>query len=551
MGGPAGPLSLGAGSNADDARNAMTVAAPLRLRFAELMACLAAACELAMGQDADQALHGCAVAMRLARAAKLSGSDLRAVYYQSLLRFIGCNADTGVIAAIAGDVLELRRAMAPLDATAAPKVVATLVQRIRAAHNDDSALATALAVLRGLARAGEFARDVFPGHCEVAQRLGQRLGFDERFVTGLGQLYARWDGKGTPAVAGEAIQPAVRIVVLVHDLVLHHHTEGWEGAARVLGERSAKQYDPTLVALALAEGPALVTSLPSRWDELPDLEPPPHDTLQGPALERALTVLADYADIQSTWWLGHSRRVADLAVDAARQLGADAAAQELLRCAALVHDIGRVGVSTHVWERAGALSPGEWDRVRLHSAHTARIVGRAPSLAALAELAGAAHERLDGSGYPRALSRQSAPALSLAARLLAVADVAAALGEARPHRAAHGLAAIERIVGEEVAAGRLDAEASAAVLAVLGTSLRWLPAPGSKPAPAGLSERECEVLRELAAGRTNKEIARRLGISPKTVGHQVQAAYRKAGVHTRAGATLFAIENGLAASLHR
>jgi len=89
------------------------------------------------------------------------------------------------------------------------------------------------------------------------------------------------------------------------------------------------------------------------------------------------------------------------------------------------------------------------------------------------------------------------------------------------------------------------------VLAVLGASLRAPSAPGSKPAPAGLSERECEVLRELAAGRTNKEIARRLGISPKTVGHQVQAAYRKAGVHTRAGAALFAVENGLATSQHR
>jgi DNA-binding CsgD family transcriptional regulator len=505
------------------------------------MACLAAACELAMGQDADHALQTCVVSMRVAHAWGLAGSEARNVYYQALLRFVGCNADTGVMASIAGDVLELRRVMAPLDAAAAPQVIAALVRRIRATHSEDSAIATALAVLRGLARAGEFPRDIFPGHCEVAQRLGRRLGFDERFLAGLGQLYARWDGKGIPAVDGEAILPAVRVVILAHELVLHFRARGYAHAAQVVRERSGSQLDPELARLVLAQGPALLEDLPTRWQAILDLEPVPHDTLEGPALERALVVLADYADIQSRWVLGHARRVADLAVDAARQLGLDAAAQQVLRCAALVHDIGRVGISTDVWDRPGALSHGEWDRVRLHSRHTAQILGRAPGLAPLAELACGAHERMDGSGYARSLS---GTALPIEARVLAAADVVAALGEARPHRPPHDGAAIERIVADEVTSGRLDREASAAVLSVVGARLRAPPPP--RALPAGLGEREAQVLRELAAGRTNKEIARRLGVSPKTVGHQVQAVYRKTGVHTRAGATLFAVEVGLA-----
>lgn len=516
---------------------------PMRLRFAGLMACLAGASELAMGQDADHALHSCAVSMRVARAWGLAGSDLRHVYYQSLLRFVGCNADTGVMADIAGDVIELRRAMAPLDAAQAPRVIATLVRQIRAAHADDTAIGAAMAVLRGLARAPEFEREIFPGHCEVAQRLGRRLGFDERFVTGLGQLYARWDGKGVPAVGGDAILPGVRVVVLVQELLLHFRRDGYEHAARVVRERSGTQFDPSLAELVLAQGPALLDDLPARWDALPDLEPPPHDTLDGTALERALTVLADYADIQSHWLAGHSRRVADLAVDAARVLGLDAPTQALVRCAALVHDVGRVGISTHVWERAGPLSQGEWDRVRLHGAYTRQILARAPELAPLAEIASSAHERIDGSGYPRAVG---AAAIPVPARVLQTADVVAALGEARPHRAARDVAEIERIVGDEVSAGRLDPDASAAVLAVVGARLHA--APPVSPLPAGLSVREGQVLCELAAGRTNKEIARRLGIAPKTVGHQVQAVYRKAGVRTRAGATLFAIEHGLAGS---
>jgi len=514
-----------------------------RLRLAALMACLAGASELAMGQDADQALHGCAVSMRLASTAGLAGSELRNVYYQSLLRFIGCNADTGVMATIAGDVLELRRAIAPLDAAQLPKVLATLVQRIRAGHAADGWGRTAAAALRGLARAGEFGAEIFPGHCEVAQRLGRRLGFDERFVAGLGQLYARWDGKGVPALQGEAIVPAVRIVTLAQELVLHSRHGGWPAAAAMARERSGTQFEPRLVALALERGPALLQDLPARWDELLAAEPAPHDVLDGRALDDAFVVLADYADIQSGWWLGHSRRVADLTVDAARQLGWPEPAQRLLRAAALVHDIGRVGISTHLWERPGPLSQGEWDLVRLHSSYTGQILRRAAALAPLAELAAAAHERLDGSGYARALA---ATALPMLARLLAAADAIAALGEARPHRPAHELAGIERIIADEVAAGRLDRDACTAALQVLGARLAVAP-PQAVPPPAGLSERECEVLNELALGRTNKEIARHLGISPKTVGHQVQSIYRKAGVHTRAGATLFAIEQGLLA----
>jgi DNA-binding NarL/FixJ family response regulator len=168
-------------------------------------------------------------------------------------------------------------------------------------------------------------------------------------------------------------------------------------------------------------------------------------------------------------------------------------------------------------------------------------------LAALARVAASAHERADGSGYARGDAGEALPRV---ARLLAAADVVAALGEARPYRAAHDPSAIERIVAGEVAAGRLDREAADAVLSASGLHLNVEVA--ARPRPAGLSEREVEVLALLARGRSNKEIARVLGISPKTVGHQVMAAYRKAGVRTRAAATLFALEHRLLdAARHR
>lgn len=518
----------------------MTDPSPVRVRSSELMACFAAATELAMGQNADHAMQGCAVAVHLARAAGLQGSDLRNTYFLALLRFVGCNAETAVIAELAGDVQALRRAMALLDSTHLPQVVAALVDNIRSSHAQESGLQVLAAVLRGLGQSGRLEQEVLPGHCEVAQRLGRRLGFDERFVSGLGQLYARWDGKGIPATAGEAIMPAARVVALAQDMVLHGRQGGWPAVQTLIAQRTGGQFDPALCALALREGEAWLHALPLSWDEVFALEPPPHDWLSGQSLHAAVDVLADHADVQSHWLMGHSRRVARIAVDAARQLGLPQDRQALLSMAARVHDLGRVGVSTDVWERAGPWTQSERDRARMHAAWTAQILTRAPALAGLARLAASAHERADGSGYPRQIGAAQLPDL---ADLLAAADVAAALGEARPHRPALASADIETVLQGEVRAGHLSAPACNAVLQALGSTARA--APAAAPLPAGLGEREAQVLRELARGQTNKQIARRLGVSPKTVGHQVQAVYRKLGVNTRAGATLAALEHGL------
>ena len=254
-----------------------------------------------------------------------------------------------------------------------------------------------------------------------------------------------------------------------------------------------------------------------------------------------MAVLADYADLQSPWLLGHSARVAQLADAAAKSLQLPAAERDLLRRAAWLHDVGRVGISADVWGRSGPLSTRDRDRIRLHSVYTEQVLSRAPALRPLARLAASAHERLDGVGYPHG---RDANALPMAARLLAVADVVAALGEPRPYRAAMDAAGQRGVVADEVGAGRLCPLAANAVLAVAGLQAV---APPLRALPVGLSAREAEVLGQLARGRTNKEIARRLAISPKTVGRHLESAYAKAAVRTRAGATLFAMENGLVA----
>jgi HD-GYP domain-containing protein (c-di-GMP phosphodiesterase class II) len=206
--------------------------------------------------------------------------------------------------------------------------------------------------------------------------------------------------------------------------------------------------------------------------------------------------------------------------------------------AALVHDVGRVGVPSGIWDHPGRLSAEQWERVRLHPYLGERVLRRCGFLAPYADLAASHHERADGSGYHRGAK---ADQLDLAARLLAAADAYHAMIEPRPHRPALTAGDAAKQLVAEVDAGRFRRVEVDAVLAAAGQARGRSETPG----PAKLTEREVEVLRLIARGHANKQVAAVLGISPKTVGHHIEHVYAKAGVSTRAGATLWAMEHGL------
>jgi DNA-binding CsgD family transcriptional regulator len=207
-----------------------------------------------------------------------------------------------------------------------------------------------------------------------------------------------------------------------------------------------------------------------------------------------------------------------------------------VRRAGLVHDVGRVAISSRIWEKAGPLTAGERELVRLHPYFTTRALARVPALADLAELACAHHERCDGSGYHRGLSGAGFPP---AAALLSAADCWVTAGEARPHRPPRGDAERTALLKAHAAAGRLPGSAVDAVLAAAG-----VPSAASPPRAGALTVRERAVLDLVADGLTNAAIGRRLGISPKTVNAHLEHAYAKLGVSTRASAVVAALSRG-------
>jgi HD-GYP domain-containing protein (c-di-GMP phosphodiesterase class II) len=195
-------------------------------------------------------------------------------------------------------------------------------------------------------------------------------------------------------------------------------------------------------------------------------------------------------------------------------------------------------VTAAIWGKAAPLSDAEWERVRLHPYFTERVLQRPPSLAPLATLAAAHHERIDGSGYHRSTAGAQLPFL---ARILCAADVYHALTEPRAHRAAFARDSAASVLQQEARVGRLDRESVDAVLAAAGHQVR----PSRHSGPAGLSAREVEVLSLLARGSSIKDVASRLTVSPATANHHVRHIYTKLGVSTRAAATLFAMQHNL------
>jgi HD-GYP domain-containing protein (c-di-GMP phosphodiesterase class II) len=512
------------------------------IRLAELMAALSLATDLGMGQPLEWALCACVLAVRLGDTLGLSEEQLREVYYQALLRYIGCNAETHMLAAVVGDEIALRNDLATVDNGNQVQVISLIARYISQANAGASALQLAQEIMRGVLATGRNIKDFFTGHCEVAQRLAERLGFGEPIVQALGQLYARWDGKGIPALKGEAIALSVRIVTLAQDAVTFHRLSGADAAVAVARQRAGGAYDPHMVERFCQVAPRLLAGLEDEpsWNMVLGIEPGPRLYLSEAQFDSACRAMADFADIKSPYTLGHSSGVAELAAEAARRCGLPETDALAVRQAGMLHDIGRVGISAGIWGKAGPLSEREWEKVRLHPYYTERVLARPNALGRLGALASQHHERLDGSGYHR-----GAPAamLSPSARILAAADVYHALTEPRPHRPARLPDQAAQELHREVRAGRLDGDAVSGVLEAAGHRVR----PARRELVAGLSPRELEVLRLLARGHTMQQMAEKLVISRKTVDSHIQNIYIKIGVSTRAGATLFAMEQRLLA----
>jgi HD-GYP domain-containing protein (c-di-GMP phosphodiesterase class II) len=509
-----------------------------QVRAAEVIGALCLATDLGMGFPFEHGLQSTLAATRLADRLGVDPATASQVYYACLLSHAGCTTDAHVTAEVFGDSLTTH--LNPVLYGSQREVVTGLIRALP--EPESPAPVRALQVARGLPRIARVQRPHFTAMCEVAQMLADGVGLPSSIAGLLAHLTERWDGKGPLRRAkGEEIPLPMRIVHVAVDATFQRWLGGVERAARLASERAGGGLDPEVAACLADDAEEILALDPeaSAWDEVLACEPEPRLTLEGEAIDRALSAMGGFADLISPYLTGHSAGVAELAAAAAKRCRLDATRATTVRRAALVHDLGRVAIGAGTWQRARPLTVGEWEQVRLHPYQTERVISRSPFLSGLASVAGAHHERLDGSGYHRG---SSAAELALPARLLAAADAFHAMCEPRPHREPVAPKRAAEHLGREASAGRLDPDAVTAVVEAAGERVPRL------ERPAGLTEREAEVLGMLARGLQTKQVARGLGISVKTADSHIQHAYRKVGVSTRAAATLFAMEHGLIAS---
>jgi HD-GYP domain-containing protein (c-di-GMP phosphodiesterase class II) len=376
--------------------------------------------------------------------------------------------------------------------------------------------------------------------CDTSIALARVVGMREPIQQALAAVCERWDGKGAPAgLAGEAIDPAIRLHHLADGAEIALHRAGPDAARDLVAGRSSRWVDPALATVFSRESRAIFEGLdgPDLWLLFLAEEPEPHGLCDADRATDVARAFAHLADLKSAFTLGHSTTVAALCAGAAAELALSPADTAALERAGLLHDLGRLSVPNSVWDRPGALGFAEWERVRLHTYYTERVLASSSAWKALAPLAAGAHEQPSGRGYHRALDDAS---ISRAGRVLAAADAVAAMREPRAYRPPRSAAEIERELGADVKSGKLDAQAVDAVLAASGQRVS-----ARRPEARSLSDREVEVLRLVARGKTNKEIGVVLGISPRTVQVHVAHVYDKLGVYSRAGAALAAVEAGL------
>lgn len=506
-------------------------APPAALRLAEPLAALSLASDLARGHPQEEALRTTKLAMHIANVLQRDPAQCEAVYYATLLRYVGCTATSPEYVATYGasditvrergdyvDVASARDAMRFIYSLTDERVGPRRIGRFLAS------LRTARAAGIAAARAD----------CDVGAALLRQFGLPRSVQDAVLHSIERWDGKGWPdGLRGDAVPLATRIASVAYTATMFAEID-LDVARETVETRAGSALDPEVARALLDDFDAVAAALDGdAWVAALDAEPSPVRGVHEDELLCIARGFAHAADLKSIYLHGHSIAVADHAKAAAESAGLDAPATAELACAAYMHDIGRVGVDTRIWDRRGPLTVSDWEEVQLHPHHTERILTRATCLRTIAPIAAAHHERTGRHGLPPRVAQPRPAACGAAAH-----RVRRVPGDDRSsaHREAHSPAA----AADAVRGLGLDAAVVAAVLDAQGMTA----APRTEY-PAGLSEREVDVLRLLARGLTKEEAGRTLHIAASTVHTHTIHIYDKIGGRTRAALALYAMEHGL------
>ena len=427
---------------------------PASVSLAELVGAFSYALDITEGQPAGHCVRACWIGSHIGRAIGLTPQQLHDFYYTLLLKDLGCSSNAARICELyeADD-----RAFKQGHKTVGTSLAATLHFVFAKTARGRSLGQRASAIGNILKNGPAIADEMILSRCTRGADIARLLRFSDDVCDGIYRLDEHWDGSGRPGrLSGDKIPLFSRIALLAQIADVFHTHAGRDAAVAEIRRRSGTWLDPELVAAfeGLAENDAFWAGLVSPFLDarLVALAPPETaGTVDDDYLDAIARAFGEVIDAKSPYTAGHSSRVADIASAIADRMDVPASRRRWLYRAALLHDIGKLGVSNTILDKPGKLDEAEWEVMRTHASHTQEILGRVGVLADLAPVAAAHHERLDGKGYPLGLAEYQ---ITRETRIITVCDFYDALTADRPYRGAmpveDALAIIEEQVGRAI-----------------------------------------------------------------------------------------------------
>lgn len=436
------------------------------LPLAELIASLTVALDMTEGQPPEHSMRCCWIGMHLGRELQLSEAQLHDLYFTLLLKDAGCSSNAARICELyATDDLQFKRRYKTVG-TSLTSVINFVLKNAGAGENWRKRLSTAVDILKN---GDTYAQELIQTRCTQGADVARELRFSEEVAQGIQNLDEHWDGSGRPqGLQGEAIPLYARIALLAQIMDVFQHEYSLQQACDELDHRAGQWLDPQLVALAqqLAHDSEFEAALaaPSIAPYVLQLSPAQAKcSLTDEYFDCIVSAFGKIVDAKSPFTAGHSSRVALFSGLIAEELGLDEIDVLWLKRAALLHDLGKLGVSNSILDKPGKLDDEEWRHIQQHAAFTYDILAHLSPLKQFAKMAAAHHEKLDGSGYPHGLV---AAEISMMTRIITTADIFDAITAERPYRGAIPVPKTLEIMAENVGTA-IDPQCFAALTAAL------------------------------------------------------------------------------------
>ena len=420
------------------------------LLLSELIGALSHALDITEGQPKGHCVRCCWIGMHIGRQIGLSEPELWELYYTLLLKDLGCSSNAARICQLyLTDDLQFKRDYKVVE-DRLPQVLRFVFSHTGLGAGMSERLGAIMNIMRN---GSDIAQELIQTRCQRGADIARQLRFPDAVAAGVHGLDEHWNGRGNPdGLKGDAIPVCSRIALLSQVIDVFRTADGPQAALREARNRAGQWFDPALVQAfeSVATDPAFWSMLdsPSIDAAVLKLEPGGLSVqLDDDYLDDIVAAFGQVVDSKSPFTSGHSARVALYADRIAEGLGLSAPRRRWLKRGALLHDVGKLGVSNAVLDKPGKLDAAEWDAVKRHVGYTEQILSRIKVFGPMARIAAAHHERLDGTGYPLGLA---ADEISIETRIITTADIFDAISADRPYRGAVPVPRTLEIMAETV-----------------------------------------------------------------------------------------------------